>query len=406
MEHPWQFESGQHCYVSGSRLRPAPRLHPHFVPRHHLVETAQRLRRSGHPPLRQASPRDRSRRQRPLVHQGAVTHPTLTPLPSWHRRRPWWRPSPCTAWATMEPLGACLWTVFCKATRMTMSTLQPRRTYVASWPLPMRFPAGATSSSPHSIVEGHVHRRSSASTQPPRWQRSSTNGPTSAPTITFLSRDGSQVFRRRSTSPPYDHGSTRPGVSLTLSTQTSRSALDPESPTAPDPTDSDCGMTSNGVSQALWWVLESEPPTISAFPQHRGEQGGIGRWILPTRDVDFEPMQLQRQRDWGQLNIVGHQGTTHGRSPPGTQDCGMGVMEASYISGLGLLGVHQDQAIAATLTYRASTPTCHRCGVGGRSFGFAGTMRSKPEASDGPPGGSTLRAGTRGSGTVPKYSAP
>ncbi len=27
---------------------------------------------------------------------------------------------------------------------------------------------------------------------------------------------------------------------------------------------------------------------------------------------------------------------------------GMGVMEASYISGLSLLGVHQDQAIAAT----------------------------------------------------------
>ncbi|MGA3148131.1 MAG: lysylphosphatidylglycerol synthase transmembrane domain-containing protein [Acidimicrobiales bacterium] len=34
---------------------------------------------------------------------------------------------------------------------------------------------------------------------------------------------------------------------------------------------------------------------------------------------------------------------------------GMGVMEASYISGLGLLGVPQDQAIAATLIYRAST---------------------------------------------------
>jgi uncharacterized membrane protein YbhN (UPF0104 family) len=34
---------------------------------------------------------------------------------------------------------------------------------------------------------------------------------------------------------------------------------------------------------------------------------------------------------------------------------GMGVMEASYISGLSLLGVHQDQAIAATLIYRAST---------------------------------------------------
>ena len=102
----------------------------------------------------------------PACPPGCSTHPTLTPLPSWHRRRPWWRPSPCTAWATMEPLGACLWTVFCKATRMTMSTLQPRRTYVASWPLPMRFPAGATSSSPHSIVEGHVHRRSSASTRP------------------------------------------------------------------------------------------------------------------------------------------------------------------------------------------------------------------------------------------------
>jgi uncharacterized membrane protein YbhN (UPF0104 family) len=34
---------------------------------------------------------------------------------------------------------------------------------------------------------------------------------------------------------------------------------------------------------------------------------------------------------------------------------GMGVMEASYISGLGLLGVPQDQAIAATILYRAST---------------------------------------------------
>ena len=34
---------------------------------------------------------------------------------------------------------------------------------------------------------------------------------------------------------------------------------------------------------------------------------------------------------------------------------GMGVMEASYISGLSLLGVPQDQAIAATLIYRAST---------------------------------------------------
>jgi uncharacterized membrane protein YbhN (UPF0104 family) len=34
---------------------------------------------------------------------------------------------------------------------------------------------------------------------------------------------------------------------------------------------------------------------------------------------------------------------------------GMGVMEASYISGLGLLGVHQDQALAATLIYRACT---------------------------------------------------
>jgi uncharacterized membrane protein YbhN (UPF0104 family) len=34
---------------------------------------------------------------------------------------------------------------------------------------------------------------------------------------------------------------------------------------------------------------------------------------------------------------------------------GMGVMEASYISGLSLLGVHQDQAIAATLLYRACT---------------------------------------------------
>ncbi|MGA3149631.1 MAG: lysylphosphatidylglycerol synthase transmembrane domain-containing protein, partial [Acidimicrobiales bacterium] len=34
---------------------------------------------------------------------------------------------------------------------------------------------------------------------------------------------------------------------------------------------------------------------------------------------------------------------------------GMGVMEASYISGLGLLGVPQDQAIAATLLYRACT---------------------------------------------------
>ena len=34
---------------------------------------------------------------------------------------------------------------------------------------------------------------------------------------------------------------------------------------------------------------------------------------------------------------------------------GMGVMEASYISGLTLLGIHQDQAIAATLIYRAST---------------------------------------------------
>ena len=34
---------------------------------------------------------------------------------------------------------------------------------------------------------------------------------------------------------------------------------------------------------------------------------------------------------------------------------GMGVMEASYISGLSFLGVHQDQAIAATLIYRAST---------------------------------------------------
>jgi uncharacterized membrane protein YbhN (UPF0104 family) len=33
----------------------------------------------------------------------------------------------------------------------------------------------------------------------------------------------------------------------------------------------------------------------------------------------------------------------------------MGVMEASYISGLGLLGVHQDEAIAATLLYRACT---------------------------------------------------
>jgi uncharacterized membrane protein YbhN (UPF0104 family) len=34
---------------------------------------------------------------------------------------------------------------------------------------------------------------------------------------------------------------------------------------------------------------------------------------------------------------------------------GMGVMEASYISGLSLLGIPQDQAIAATLIYRAST---------------------------------------------------
>jgi uncharacterized membrane protein YbhN (UPF0104 family) len=34
---------------------------------------------------------------------------------------------------------------------------------------------------------------------------------------------------------------------------------------------------------------------------------------------------------------------------------GMGVMEASYISGLSLLGVHQDQAIAATIIYRACT---------------------------------------------------
>ncbi len=34
---------------------------------------------------------------------------------------------------------------------------------------------------------------------------------------------------------------------------------------------------------------------------------------------------------------------------------GMGVMEASYISGLGLLGVPQDQAIAATILYRACT---------------------------------------------------
>jgi glycosyltransferase 2 family protein len=34
---------------------------------------------------------------------------------------------------------------------------------------------------------------------------------------------------------------------------------------------------------------------------------------------------------------------------------GMGVMEASYISGLSLLGVHQDLAIAATILYRACT---------------------------------------------------
>jgi uncharacterized membrane protein YbhN (UPF0104 family) len=34
---------------------------------------------------------------------------------------------------------------------------------------------------------------------------------------------------------------------------------------------------------------------------------------------------------------------------------GMGVMEASYISGLTLLGVHQEQAIAATVLYRACT---------------------------------------------------
>ena len=33
----------------------------------------------------------------------------------------------------------------------------------------------------------------------------------------------------------------------------------------------------------------------------------------------------------------------------------MGVMEASYISGLTLLGVTQDQAIVATLLYRACT---------------------------------------------------
>jgi uncharacterized protein (TIRG00374 family) len=34
---------------------------------------------------------------------------------------------------------------------------------------------------------------------------------------------------------------------------------------------------------------------------------------------------------------------------------GMGVMEASYISGLTLLGVPQDLAVAATLIYRAAT---------------------------------------------------
>jgi uncharacterized membrane protein YbhN (UPF0104 family) len=34
---------------------------------------------------------------------------------------------------------------------------------------------------------------------------------------------------------------------------------------------------------------------------------------------------------------------------------GIGVMEASYISGLTLLGVHQDQAIAATVLYRGCT---------------------------------------------------
>ncbi|MGP0030289.1 MAG: lysylphosphatidylglycerol synthase transmembrane domain-containing protein [Acidimicrobiales bacterium] len=34
---------------------------------------------------------------------------------------------------------------------------------------------------------------------------------------------------------------------------------------------------------------------------------------------------------------------------------GIGVMEACYISGLTLLGVHQDLAIAATIIYRACT---------------------------------------------------
>ena len=34
---------------------------------------------------------------------------------------------------------------------------------------------------------------------------------------------------------------------------------------------------------------------------------------------------------------------------------GMGVMEASYIAGLTLLGVPQDPAIAATLLYRLAT---------------------------------------------------
>jgi uncharacterized protein (TIRG00374 family) len=34
---------------------------------------------------------------------------------------------------------------------------------------------------------------------------------------------------------------------------------------------------------------------------------------------------------------------------------GMGVMEASYISGLTLLGVPEDLAVSATLIYRAAT---------------------------------------------------
>jgi len=83
---------------------------------------------------------------------------------------------------------------------------------------------------------------------------------------------------------------------------------------------------------------------VSRGGGHPVDDGG-GPWLLPTGDGTSGP--------FGGLLVVCTFTALQGGTSPVPE--GMGVMEASYNSGLTLLGVQQDLAVAASLTHPFAT---------------------------------------------------